>query len=181
MSGSLPSFVWKSEKVWSERVQPMNAISRMLDKVRATILRQGVSVQDADDIVQEAFARLEAYTRAHQVRSREAFLVTTAVNISRDQGRRRRHSGPVGDGPDVASIADVAPLPEEHARLQERLRRVAAGLARLDPLTRRCLVQQRIEGLTFPQVAEREGLSVAAVEKRVARALVFLARWTDGW
>lgn len=63
----MPWFVWKGEKVWSERVQPMNAISRMLDKARATILRQGVSVQDVDDIVQEAFAKLEAYTRAHQV------------------------------------------------------------------------------------------------------------------
>jgi DNA-directed RNA polymerase specialized sigma24 family protein len=34
-----------------------------------------------------------------------------------------------------------------------------------------------MDGLTAAQIAEREGLSVAAVEKRVARALLFLAQW----
>ena len=43
------------------------------------------------------------------------------------------------------------------------------------------VLAQRIEGLTFPQLAEREGMSVAAVEKQVARALLFLIKWMDGW
>jgi L-lactate dehydrogenase complex protein LldF len=59
----------------------MNGLSEMLRKARRMALRWGASVDEADDIVQEAFARLEAYTRAHEVRSEEAFLITTANHL----------------------------------------------------------------------------------------------------
>ena len=154
----------------------MNDLMQMWRKVRAVVLGRGVAAQDADDIVQEAFARLESYARAHQLRSREAFLVTTALNISRDQARRRVHASEVDDF-DLESIVDTAPQPEERLRVQERLRRASAGLARLDQVTRRCLLAQRLDGMTFPQIANREGMSVAAVEKRVTRAMMFLTQW----
>jgi len=159
----------------------MNAITQMLRKARAAVLRLGVAPQDADDILQEAFARLEAYTRKHELRSQEAFLVTAAVNIGRDQARRRRSAPFETLPPDFDTLADTTPLPDEQVRAQERLRRASAGLARLDPKARRCLLAQRMEGLTYPQIAAREGESVAAVEKRVARAVMFLTRWMDGW
>lgn len=156
----------------------MNDVVHMWRKVRAVVLRRGVALQDADDILQEAFARLESYTRVHELRSREAFLVTTALNISRDQARRRMRAPEAGSF-DLSEIADTAPQPEEQARAQERLRRASAGMARLDPITRRCLLAQRMDGLTFPQIAANEGMSVAAVEKRVARAVMFLTQWMD--
>jgi RNA polymerase sigma factor (sigma-70 family) len=159
----------------------MSTIAQMLGKARAVVLRNGVAPQDADDILQEAFARLEAYTRTHELRSQEAFLVTTAVNISRDQARRRKHGVMDSGSPDLEAIADHAPQPEEQARAQERLRRASTGLAQLDPKARRCLLMQRLEGMTFAQIAAREGVSVAAVEKRVARAVMFLTKWMDGW
>lgn len=157
----------------------MSDVIRMLRKVRAVVLRQGVAAQDADDILQEAFARLESYTRTHELRSREAFLVTTAVNLSRDQARRRARQPLEAGEFNLEAIVDAAPQPEEQLRAQESLRRASSGLARLDPVTRRCLLAQRLEGLTFPQIAEIENLSVAAVEKRVARAVMFLTQWMD--
>ncbi len=152
--------------------------SQVFRKVRAIVRRRGVAAQDADDVVQEAFARLEAYTRKQELRSQEAFLVTTALNVGRDQARRRGRA-PVDPADfDLATIRDAAPQPDERLAIQERLRRLRSGLARLDPVTRRCLLAKRVDGLTFPQVAEREGLSVAAAEKRVARAVMFLVQWT---
>jgi RNA polymerase sigma-70 factor (ECF subfamily) len=66
-------------------------------------------------------------------------------------------------------------------RARERLRRAAAGLDQLAPDARRMLLAHRLDGLTFPMIAAQEGLTVAAVEKRVARAMHFLTRWVDGW
>ncbi|MEP6899178.1 MAG: sigma-70 family RNA polymerase sigma factor [Rhodanobacter sp.] len=149
----------------------------MLRKVRAVVLRRGVAPQDADDLVQEAFVRLETYTRKHEIRSQEAFLVTTAVNLSRDRARHRARVPVDDEGFDILSLADAAPLPEDLLLSQERLRRAGSGLQRLDPQTRRCLLAKRLDGLTAAQIAERENLSVAAVEKRVARALLFLTQW----
>ncbi len=155
---------------------PMNEVVQMWRKVRAIVLRRGVAPQDADDVLQEAFTRLESYTRLHELQSREAFLVTTALNISRDQARHRMHGLELGDL-DLSGVADAAPQPEEWLRVQERLRRANSGLSRLDPVTRRCLLAQRVDGLTFPKIAELEGMSVSAVEKRVARAVMFLTQW----
>ncbi|MGH8145260.1 MAG: RNA polymerase sigma factor [Rhodanobacteraceae bacterium] len=147
-------------------------------KVRAIVRRHGVASQDVDDIVQEAFARLEAYTRKQELRSHEAFLVTTAMNVSRDQARRRDRAPMRAAEFDLETISDAAPQPDEQLVIQERLRRLNSGLARLDPTTRRCLLAQRVDGFTFPQIAARENLSVAAVEKRVARAVMFLTQWS---
>lgn len=157
----------------------MSSLSTMWRKVRAIVLRHGVSPQDADDIVQEAFVRLEAYARRQDLRSEEAFLVTTAVNASRDDARRHARVRARSAAFDLTQISDAAPQPEEQLALRERLRRVNSGLARLDAKTRRCLLTHRLDGLTFAKIAERENLSVAAVEKRVARAVMFLAQWTD--
>ena len=149
----------------------------MLQKVRSVVLRSGVAPQDADDLVQEAFVRLESYARKQEIRSQEAFLITAAVNLGRDRARHRARVLVDNEGFDILSLADATPLPEEQLLSQERLRRAGSGLERLDPQTRRCLLAKRLEGLTAAQIAEREKLSVAAVEKRVARALLFLTQW----
>lgn len=159
----------------------MPAIKDTINKLRLLMIRRGVQADDAEDVVQEAFARLEAYTRAHEVRSKEAFLVTAATNIVRDMARRRRVE-PFGDtSHDLELFPDGTPGPDEIARAQERLRRAEAGLARLDPQVRRVLIAQRLEGRSFSEIAASEGLSVSAVEKQVARAVMFLVKWMDGW
>ena len=155
----------------------MSGLSTLLRKVRAVVLRSGVAPQDADDLLHEAFVRLESYTRKQEIRSQEAFLVTAAMNLSRDAARHRARVPVNEEEFDILSLADAAPQPEEQLLSQERLRRVGTGLRRLDPLTRRCLLAKRLDGLTAAQIAEREGLGVAAVEKRVARALLFLTQW----
>lgn len=132
----------------------MNDVRQMLRKVRAVVLRQGVAVQDVDDILQEAFARMESYTRSHELRSREAFMVTTAVNLSRDQARRRAKAPFDPGGIDLEATADGGPQPEERLRIQESLRRASSGPERLDPLTRRCLLAQRLDGLTSAKGAD---------------------------
>jgi len=159
----------------------MNAISKMLAKARAAVLRGGAPPQDADDILQEAFARLEVYTQTQELRSREAFLVTAALNISRDAARqRRRWAAPPGEF-DFSQLIDTSPAADEILHAQERLRRAQAGLAQLSPLTVRCIMAQRLEGLTYVEIGAREGIAAASAQKKVARAMIFMVKWMDGW
>jgi RNA polymerase sigma factor (sigma-70 family) len=178
MSGFARSNVYVIERQEKSKLQHIvNSLATMLSKVRAVVLRNGVAPQDADDVLHEAFVRLESYTRKQEVRSREAFLVTAAVNLGRDRARHRARVPVDNEEFDLLSLADAAPLPEEQLLTQERLRRVNSGMRRLDPQTRRCLMAKRLDGLTAAQIAERENLGVAAVEKRIARALLFLTQW----
>lgn len=159
----------------------MDPISRLMKKARAVVLRRGAPFDDAEDIVQEAFARLDAYTRTHEIKSEEAFLINAAVNISRDQARRRRNAPFSDSAVQIDLVADSAPPADEVLRAQERLRRLTAGMAQLNPRAHRCLIAKRLEGRTYAQIAEQEGISVSAAEKAVARAIVFLTKWMDGW
>lgn len=73
------------------------------------MLRHGIALQDVDGIVQEAFVRIETHARREDLRSEEAFLVTTAVNAGRDEARRvgrmRMHVSEF----DLTQVIDGAP------------------------------------------------------------------------
>ena len=153
----------------------------MLQKVRRAVIRRGAPEDDADDIVQEAFVRMEVYRQASAVANEEAFLMRTAVNLGRDQARRRKISPFIDADLAVESALDGSPPAEEIIRARERLRRAAVGLRQLDELTRRCLLAQRLDGLTCAEIARRERLPLTLVEKRIARGIVFLVKWMDGW
>src|SRR5580692_3983600 len=130
----------------------------MLKNVRSFIVRRGIGPDEADDIIQEAFARLEAYTQAKEVCSREAFLMRTAQNLVRDRARRAR-AAPFENNValDLELVADASPQPDEIVQGRERLRRAQTGLDRLDELSRRCLLARRIDELPFGEIAAREG------------------------
>lgn len=157
----------------------MSQLIEMLRHVRATLRRRGVAEQDADDLVQAAFLKVERYERKHSVRSQEAMLVRAAVNLSIDEGRRERRA-PFATG-NVFRIADAAPDPEQVLQSQARLKHAAAGLERLPERTRRILLRRRLDGVSYATIAAEEGMSVAAVEKQVARATLELMNWMEKW
>lgn len=158
----------------------MPDLAEMLAKARRAIVRRGIAEQDADELVQEAFLRIERYERDRTARSREALLVTAAVNLSIDR-RRRDARAPFAQVEDVQRIADAAPDPAEVLEQQDKLRHAMAGLDTLPARTRRILLARRLEGASYAEIAAREGMSVAAVEKQVARATLQLMQWMDGW
>ncbi|HVJ01226.1 MAG TPA: RNA polymerase sigma factor [Sphingomonas sp.] len=158
----------------------MPSLAEMLAKARRAVLRRGVSEEDADELVQDAFLKIEQYERGHAARSREALLVTAAVNLSIDRSRRRARS-PFVEAADIHAIADMTPDPAEVVEQQARLRHAGAGLAQLPERTRRILLKRRLDGLSYAEIAASEGMSVAAVEKQVARATLQLMQWMAEW
>lgn len=158
----------------------MPDLADMLAKAKRAVLRRGVAEQDADELVQEAFLRIERYERAQQARSREALLVTAAINLSIDR-RRRDARAPFSPVNDVRNIADTMPDPAQVLEQQDRFAHARAGLDRLPERTRRILLRRRLDGATYAEIAADEGMSVAAVEKQVARATLQLMQWMEGW
>jgi len=154
----------------------MNALGEMLRKARAAVLRRGVPSDEADDLVQEAFLRLEGYERANAVRSREAFLVSAAVNLTIDRARRQGRAPFDRGATNLEAIAEDAAGPDEIISARARLRRLEDGMAQLPDRTRRILLSRRIDGVGYREIADAEGMSVSAVEKQVARATLTLMK-----
>lgn len=154
----------------------MATLAKILKKARRAVMRQGISDQDADELVHEAYLKVDQYQRLHAVQSHEALLVRAAVNLSIDRQRRGRHM-PLTDGADIHEIADAAPDPARIVEARARLRQVAAGLERLPERTRRILLKRRLDNMSYAEIAASEDMSVAAVEKLVARATLQLMNW----
>jgi len=157
----------------------MATIVDMWRKARSKVLRLGVASSDADDVVQEAFIRLQTYARLHEVKSPEGFVVHAAGNLARDHLRRGQRS-PFRDSRTAESLAaDPAPSVLDLMEVRERLRLVNEGIDRLPEKTRAIFLAHRLDGLTYREIAEREQMSPDAVEKRVARAVLALMDWMD--
>jgi RNA polymerase sigma factor (sigma-70 family) len=159
----------------------MRPIRQLISGLRITLQRRGASADEAEDLVQEAFLKFETYRQAAEVREPEAFVVRAALNLAVDAGRRKGRSPFSARALEDFQFADSSPGPDEVLQGRDRLERLRQGLEALKPRTRDMLLAQRLEGLTYAEIAHREGVSVSAVEKQIARAVLFLMTWMEGW
>jgi RNA polymerase sigma factor (sigma-70 family) len=157
----------------------MDEIHSLLSKVHGILRRRGRTPDEADDLIQEAFLRLHVYCRDHTVRNTAAFLLRTALNLALDHRRRARVAAIVPGALEDLPLADPSPLPDEVCAARERLQRMKAGLEAMSPRRREVFILNRIEGYSFPQIAAQLGITVSAVEKHAAKAILFLTDWMD--
>jgi RNA polymerase sigma-70 factor (ECF subfamily) len=152
----------------------MDGILATYRKLSAMLRRLGRSREEADDLIQEAFLRLQVYCQTHEVRQEEAFLVRTVRNLSVDAYRRAHLDLYATSDIETLSLRDWRPTPDEDLALQQRLDSARAVLDTLKPRTREIFLMHRVEGYSSAQIAERFSISVSAVEKHVARAVLAL-------
>jgi len=153
----------------------------MLARVKRTVMRQVRVEHDVDDIVQDAWLRLVRYERSGQVvLEPEAFLVRAALNLSLDGYRTRKARGeePL---PDEERLVDARSDVEATLYAREKTRRLDEGMERLLPITRKILMAHRYEGKSYDEIAREYDVSVSAVEKHIAKAMLELTIWMEGW
>jgi len=137
----------------------------------------------AEDVLQEVY--LKVWNRAAGFdRSRGSawpWLTTIARNASIDwaRSRSRRHL----DGVQYLITREEdreAPVDEQLAHAQQG-KRALREMAQLDQEAAQCVQAAFVEGLSYSQVAEREGLPLGTVKSRIRRALRLMrGRMGDG-
>lgn len=155
----------------------MDAVRLLFKKLRRLLESRGRRADDIDDLMQEAFLRLQTYCHDHTVENTEAFLVRTVLNLSAQQGRDDGRRRAIRDESEMLAIVDPRPSPDELYAGQQRLLRMKAGLERLNPRTREAFLMHRLDGMSYVQIAEHLGVSVSMVEKHIARASFSLRDW----
>lgn len=61
------------------------------------------------------------------------------------------------------------------------MQRLNQGLGKLPERTREIFLLQRIEGLTYRDIAATLDVSKGTVDKHMAKAMMFLAGWLEGY
>jgi RNA polymerase sigma factor (sigma-70 family) len=132
------------------------------------LARLRVREDDVPDLAQESLARLLRYRDSEPPSAWTALLYRIAINVVRDRARHERHLRPAATEPDAIASEDS---PEHHATQREALARVRDAILALPPRCRAVYLMHRIDGLSYPEIARRSGISVKAVEKQMSRAL----------
>lgn len=131
---------------------------------------------EAEDLVHDAFVIVAE--RAHQyVPARgtvAAWLITLVRNLTIDRTRRRDRRGALAR--DVVSFEPVEPVADPEKLTHDRSvhGKVTRALASLPEVQRSTLTLAFFEGLTYPEIAERESVPVGTVKSRAARAIASL-------
>ena len=140
---------------------------------------------DAEDIAQEAFARLLGvpHLEADASRARN-YLFATATNLARDNYRRRTARSECTHVPlDDLQLEASDPKPERLIDAERGCGIVAGALRDLPSRSRQAFVLYVHEQMTYERIALVLGVSKKTIERDVALTVALcrsrLARWTE--
>jgi len=130
------------------------------------------SLSDAEDVVQEAWLRLQRQDRPDEIDNLRAWLTTVTGRLALDQlgsarARREQYVGAWLPEPQVSSWDDPADRVSQDERVTTALLVV---LESLSPAERTAFVLQDVFGMSGPEVAEVVGRTPAAVRQLASRA-----------
>ena len=138
------------------------------------LLRAQGAADDAEDLAQELFLKLDTATTG-PVDDPRAYLCRMASNLLLDRRRssvsrsRREQEWGIG-GKGSAVEIDDEPSAEDRLIARERLKSVSAALAALPERTVAIFHRFRLDGETQRAIADDLGISLSAVEKHLQRA-----------
>ena len=164
----------------------VSGLSAVLIEHRAALLRflraRGAG-DDADDILQELWLKIERIEAAGPIADPRAYLFRMADNLMHDRVRanvrRNNREQAWSDAGYDAAGQDETPSAERALAARQRLREVERALATLGERTQSIFRRFRIDGITQSRIAQEEGISLSAVEKHLQRAYRTVAALID--
>lgn len=154
--------------------RPTGAYARLVK----ACLRRGRTLEEAEDLVQEAYARLVEYRRSAKVRDEEAFLRRVVSNLAINQFHREQILSfapePLDQLDRQALLVDTSPGIERILNARQRVEQIEAMLSAVSRRTSEVFLAHRA-GFSYEEIASELGISTRTVKKHIARAISMLA------
>lgn len=143
-------------------------------------LRRKAGPDEAPDLVQEVFARAAGSDQRHRLINPGGFLRRIAQNLLIDRARRQQSARATFfsfcEDSDGASPATQ----EWNIDAADLLRLYEDAVDGMPPKTRRVFLMHRVDELSYREIHERVGISVATVEYHMMKALAQIDAALDG-
>jgi RNA polymerase sigma factor (sigma-70 family) len=143
------------------------------------VLGRYVSLEDRNDLLQEAFLKAYAAEMTTPIRDAKAFLFRVAKNLALSEVTKKSRS----DTDYIEDLSGSQVFEDDRSGSVEALidgRRklfvLSQALAHLPEECQRVFLMRKVEGLRIKQIATRLNVSVSTVEKRLAKALLLCNR-----
>jgi RNA polymerase sigma-70 factor (ECF subfamily) len=135
--------------------------------------RLSLSTPEAEDVVQLAFTRFAATYDEKPIENVRAFLYRAVHNAAIDHIRRTQVRETYAQTvQSVEGREEDRAGPERSAISKQLLDIITGALWSMPSKRRKLLLMNRIEGLSYAEIARREQLSETVVRKHVAKALL---------
>lgn len=151
-------------------------------ELRIYLTRQVGCPHIACDLAQEALLKVSSQQgEGVVIGNTRAYLYRTARNLAIDHFRKeeRRNTVPT-DLNQLADIPDESPQPDELISTRERLDLLLRAVNELPFLTRRIFALNRLDGLSYTEVARQLEISESTVQKHLATALLHAMQSVSG-
>jgi len=133
------------------------------------------SREDAEDLTQETFVRVYTWANRYRPAGRfKSWLFRIAGNLARSHLRRQRLLRWIRFDTSAHDRPDPGPRPDNVLAAKRRQAAVHAALAHLPERQRQAVILRRYQELSYEEIAEILGTTVAAVESLLQRAAVNL-------
>ncbi len=132
---------------------------------------------EADDLVQEAYARVLNTADHRSISSPRAFVLTIVHHLALERIRRANVVRiDVLASLEMPDIADPAPDAFAVAAGRSELQRLAGWIDALPPQCARVVHMRKVQGLSPTVIAQSLSLSVSTVEKHIAKGLALITK-----
>lgn len=133
------------------------------------------SSEQAEDIAQNAFARIQSLKHLPEMENSKAYLYQVASNLVIDQKRREKLHGAYVQREFNHAQGDAMPngesSPEENLIAQRQIEALERTLNKLPAKCRRAFLMHRSEGMSYREIALELSVTVSSVEKYILQAL----------
>jgi RNA polymerase sigma factor (sigma-70 family) len=162
------------EDIMSSATELLNIFGTEQGHLQRLVRRITGDVHTAEDVVHETFIKL----MNRDVGQRDVGLVvTTARNLARDAMRAERVRTSYAESVSREQLQPGVVGPEDAVASRMDLDALLRSLQTLPRRTQRIFLLSRVDGMTYPQIARKLGVSVSTVEKEMISALEFCRNW----
>ncbi|WP_281822307.1 RNA polymerase sigma factor [Sphingobium sp. BS19] len=133
----------------------------------------------AADLVQEVFMRAASSDQASRLINPAAFIRRIARNLLIDRARRQKRDNVVFFP--IDEQRDLVSLPQQSWNLEaaDLLRLYESAVETLPEKTRRVFLMHRVDDLSYREIHDRLGISIATVEYHMIKAIAHIGRHVD--
>ena len=139
--------------------------------IRNFIYYKTGDIEKAEDITQDTFLKLWEIRQQIDQKTIKSLLYTMANNMYLNDVA---HGKVVLKFESDYSMNPHTSSPEYEMEVKEFDNRLQSALNKMDEKNRTVYLMSRIDDLTYQEIAQRLGLTVKAIEKRISKAKAFL-------
>lgn len=144
-----------------------------------SFLRRRAGAEEAPDLMQEVFARAAGSAQRGKLSNPGGFLRRIAQNLLIDRARYSRNHRPLVHPFEEQRDAACAPQQEWRLEADDLLGLYERAVDAMPFKTRRVFLMHRVDELSYREIHERLGISIATVEYHMMRALAHIATVLD--